>query len=210
MLTLETFIIKMQPLKTISLSFLLVFTFGQTSLFAQKSDHKRYVATIKTNRAKITAVIYQVTDSSLLIIPEKVLKTLQKSNEGFLSDRDIAPSLNEVLVKNIKQIRIRRSGRQGLKVCVLIAGYVIGTVLGATIATDGIQEEKNMSFIPLPSQKQVARVVGAFTGMFAGTLVGYLATTISIDSFYLKGSAKEFEKEKKNISRYSYKEQFAL
>lgn len=189
---------------------MLVFILGQTCIFAQKSDHKRYVATIKTNRTKITAVIYQVTDSSLLIIPEKVLKTLQKSINGFLSHRDIVPNLNEVLVKNIQQIRIRRSGRQGLKVCVLTAGYVIATVLGATIAINGIQEEKNVSFIPLPSQKQVARVVGAFTGMTAGTLVEYLATTVSLDSFYLEGSAKEFEKEKKNISRYSYKEQFTL
>jgi len=198
----------MQPLNTLLLSLVLVVILGQTSLFAQKSDHKRYVATIKTNRTKITAVIYQVTDSSLLIIPEKVLKTLQKSNNGFLSHKDIAPNLNEVLVKNIQQIHIRRSGKQGLKVCLLIAGCVVGAIVGATIAADGVPIEEN-TFLP-SLKKELARMTGAAIGMSAGTLVGYLATTVSLDSFYLEGSAKEFEKEKKSISRYSYKEQFAL
>lgn len=196
----------MQPLKTLLLSLVLVFILGQTSLFAQKSDHKRYVATINTNRTKITAVIYQVTDSSLLIIPEKVLKTLQKSNEGFLSPSDIVPSLNEVLVKNIQQIHIRRSGRKGIKIASIIIGSLAGTTLGIAIAVSSVAKENDF----LSLKRTFASMAGATIGMSAGTLVGYLATTVSLDSFYLEGSAKEFEKEKKNISRYSYKVQFAL
>jgi hypothetical protein len=198
----------MRPLNTLLLSLVLVFILGQTSIFAQKSDHKRYVATIKTNRTKITAVIYQVTDSSLLIIPEKVLKTLQKSNEGFLSHRDIVPNLNEVLVKNIQQIHIRRSGKKGIKIASLIVGSFAGATLGAVIGASSVQAEKGDYIGQL--EKGFFGMGGAIIGMSAGTLVGYLATTISLDSFYLEGSAKEFEKEKKSISRYSYKEQFAL
>lgn len=180
----------MQPLKTLLLSLVLVFILGQTSLFAQKSDHKRYVATINTNRTKITAVIYQVTDSSLLIIPEKVLKTLQKSNEGFLSPSDIVPSLNEVLVKNIQQIHIRRSGRKGIKIASIIIGSLAGTTLGIAIAVSSVAKENDF----LSLKRTFASMAGATIGMSAGTLVGYLATTVSLDSFYLEGSAKEFEK----------------
>lgn len=196
----------MRPLKTLLLSWMLVFILGQTSLFAQKSDHKRYVATIKTNRTKITAVIYQITDSSLLIIPEKVLKTLQKSTNGFLSHSDIVPNLNEVLVKNIQQIHIRRSGRKGIKIASIIIGSLAGTTLGIAIAVSNVVKENDF----LSLKRTFASMAGAAIGMPAGTLVGYLATTVSLDSFYLEGSAKEFEKEKKNISQYSYKEQFAL
>lgn len=172
---------------------LLILLFSIQNIFGQENSYLKkgrpYIVKIFANQKQIVnkGVLYKVTDSSVIVISEIDYYNFKNS----LSFKQI-----EIPIKEIDKIKISRKGY-------FIKSLGIATATGATLgaiagfsSSDGQSSNNNIVFLTTQEKAIILGVGGAIAGIVAGSIIGFVKTTIPINkkAFEFKISKAYLEK----------------